>query len=522
MAGQRPVFDPNRIGVPRIVTAGERTFTVSQLNALIKQVLGDQLPGTIHLVGEISNLTRHTSGHLYLTLKDDRGEIRGVMWRSSAAALKFEPKDGLAVVATGHVDVYEPRGQYQFQIRKLEPRGTGALELAFRQLREKLDRQGLFDPARKKPIPRYPGHVVLVTSPTGAALHDMLRTLTRRYPCVRISLFPVRVQGEGAAAEIADAINRINRQAGEVGGVDVMIVGRGGGSLEDLWAFNEEVVARAIHASRIPIISAVGHEVDVTIADLAADLRAATPTAAAELAVPVRDEVMETLAGHESDLRRSVRHLIEQSRLQLDLLARSPWLREPITFVRHQEQRLDEAVSRFRLAASDRLAQARRRLHELERSLSVLQPQTLVHRRERQLDEIEARLQRAGLHRLAGARRSLHALEVHLVASSPGTLLRRHREGVETAGRDLVRLMHHRLKLAGASIESLAARLEASSYRKTLSRGYTITRDRRTGRIITAAGEVAIDGEVVTETADGSFTSKVTENPADTDPRQSE
>ena len=514
MAGQRPVFDPDRIGVPRIVTAGERTFTVSQLNALIKHVLGDQLPGTIHLVGEISNLTRHSSGHVYLTLKDDRGEIRCVIWRSTASTLKFEPKDGMGVVATGHVDVYEPRGQYQFQIRRLEPRGTGALELAFRQLRERLEREGLFDPARKKPIPRYPRHVVLVTSPTGAAVHDMLRTLTRRCPCVRVSLFPVRVQGEGAAAEIAQAIGRVNRQADEIGGVDVMIVGRGGGSLEDLWAFNEEVVARAIHASRIPIISAVGHEVDVTIADLVADLRAATPTAAAELAVPVLDEVLDMLAGYETDLRRGLRHLLEQSRSRLDRLAQSPWLRDPLTLVRHEEQHLDETVSRFKLAISDRLAKARRRLHELEIALSALQPRTLVHRHERQLNEIGSRLQWAGAHRLAEVTRRLHALEVHLVATAPGALLHHRREGLEEARRHLDRLMRHRLTLARTSLDGLDARVEASSHRKTLSRGYTITRNRETGQIVAAADEVAISEEILTETAAGSFASRVSENPA--------
>ncbi len=514
MAGQRPAFDPDRIGVPRIVTGTERTFTVSQLNSLIKRILGDQLPGTIHLIGEISNLTRHASGHVYLTLKDNRGEIRCVMWRSAAAAVKFDLKDGLEVVATGHVDVYEPRGQYQFQIKKLEPKGTGALELAFRQLRERLQREGLFDPAHKKPIPRFPRHIVLVTSPTGAALHDLLRTLTRRFPCVRISLYPVRVQGEGAADDIAKAIGRINRRAVEIGGVDVMIVGRGGGSLEDLWAFNEEAVARAIFASKIPIISAVGHEVDVTIADLAADLRAATPTAAAELAVPVLDEVRETIVAHEAALRRYMRYLLDQGRSQLDRLARSPWLRDPLTLVRHQEQRLDETSSRLKLAIADRVGRARHSLHEAEIALAAIHPRAIAHLRERHLNASADRLRQAVGRRLTAAHRNLHAKEVRLVATSPRTLLRHHRHGLEEIRRQLGRVLRNRMALARTSLGALDDRLEASSYRKTLGRGYTITRDHKTGQIITAADQVAIDDAILTETANGSFTSRVSEGPS--------
>ena len=321
MARPRGIFDPDRMSVSADAPATPRTLTVSQLNALVKRVLGDQLPGTIHLIGEISNLSRPASGHVYLTLKDDRGEVRCAMWRSSVSALKFAPADGQEVIATGHVELYEPRGQYQFQIRKLEPRGTGALELAFRQLRARLARDGLFEAGRKKPIPRYPRHIAVVTSATGAAVRDILKTLKRRCPCVSVFLYPVRVQGDGAAREIADAVTRLNRCAAALGGIDAMIVGRGGGSLEDLWAFNEEIVARAIYASRIPVISAVGHEVDVTIADLVADLRAPTPTAAAELAVPILDEVLETLTRHESRIRRAARHRLDLSRSRIEAVA---------------------------------------------------------------------------------------------------------------------------------------------------------------------------------------------------------
>ncbi|HSW43953.1 MAG TPA: exodeoxyribonuclease VII large subunit [Phycisphaerae bacterium] len=517
MAGQRPIFDPDRIDVPRIVPPGPRTCTVSQLNTLIKRVLGDQLPGTIHLIGEISNLTRHTSGHLYITLKDDRGEIRCVMWRSAAATLKFEPKDGMEVVATGHVDVYEARGQYQFYIRKLEPKGTGALELAFRQLRERLEREGLFDPKHKKPIPRFPRHVALVTSPTGAAVHDMIQTLHRRFPCVRISLHPVQVQGEGAAKDIAGAISRLNRQAHALGGIDVLIVGRGGGSLENLWAFNEEVVARAIHASAIPVISAVGHEVDLTIADLVADLRAATPTAAAELAVPVLAEVLETLATHETRLRRGLSHLLTESRVRLIRLTQSPWLRDPLMLIRHQEQRLDETHSRLKLALAGRMATAHRRIHKMEVDLAAIQPHAIIRRRLQTLGDARARLQWAMTSALAETRKNLNNLEVHLATASPRTVLSHSQDRLSEARRNLHRIIRHRLDRLHASVETIDARLRAGSYRKTLARGYSITRHRATGEVITTPAQVTRGEDVVTETAAGTFDSRVANIPDDND-----
>ncbi len=246
MAGPRPIFDPDRMKGGAATPALPKTLTPSQLNAFVKRVLGDHLPGTIHLVGEISNLARPASGHVYLTLKDERSEVRCVMWRSAAQTLKFQLNDGQEVIATGFVDVYEPRGQLQFYAQKIEPRGVGSLELAFRQLRDRLAKEGLFEPGHKKPIPRFPRRLAIVTSATGAALHDILQTLRRRYPCVDVLIDSVRVQGEGAAKEIAAAVNRLNRHSKALGEIDVLIVGRGGGSLEDLWAFNEEVVARAI------------------------------------------------------------------------------------------------------------------------------------------------------------------------------------------------------------------------------------------------------------------------------------
>lgn len=512
MASPRPIFDPDRMNVAANVPSAPRTLTVSQLNALVKRVLGDHLPGTIHLIGEISNLSRPASGHLYLTLKDDRSEVRCAMWRSAASKLKFKPADGQEVIATGYVELYEPRGQYQFQIHKLEPRGTGALELAFRQLRDRLAKEGLFDPNRKKPIPRYPRHIAVVTSATGAAVRDIFKTLKRRFPCVAVSLHPVRVQGEGAAQEIAEAVTRLNRCVAALGGIDVMIVGRGGGSLEDLWAFNEESVARAIYASRIPVISAVGHEVDVTIADLVADLRAPTPTAAAELAVPVLDEVLEALSGHESRIRRAARHRLDLSRSRIEAVAQAPWLRDPLTLIRHAGQHVDEALSRLQLSASRRISLARNRLHELEIGLAAIQPQTVIHQRRQQLADVRSRLQTCGSRVIVSAGRRLHKTEITLAGVSPQQRLLAGLDRVAQLTRHLDRITAHRLQLVHSSLQSLEIRLKASSYQQTLARGFTITRMQKDRRIITAADQVTPGQEITTETSQGEFTSHVSNN----------
>ncbi len=511
MAAQRPTFDPDRMTVHEKASLTSRTLTVSQLNAVIKQVLGDHLPGTIHLVGEISNFTRATSGHLYLTLKDDRGEIRAVMWRSSAATLKFTPADGLEVISTGHVDVYEPRGQYQFYIRRLEPRGVGSLELAFRQLHDRLAREGLFEPAHKKPIPPYPRRIAVVTSPTGAAVRDILKTLHRRFPCVSVLLYPVRVQGEGAATEIAEAVRRLNRQADALGGLDLMIVGRGGGSLEDLWAFNEETVARAIHASKVPVISAVGHEVDVTISDLVADLRAPTPTAAAELAVPVLEDLLETLSAQAGRLRRGARHRLDLARSRLDAAARFEWFRDPLTPVRRREQCLDEVCSRLRLSWSELLARTLRRLGEIEVVLATIQPRAFLQQQRNRLIEAKHRLRWAMGQRARQAERQAERTCRALLVASPRVPLQAGQQRVRQLSRVLSQVARHRLRLARQTLYALEARLETTSHRRTLARGFTITRTRQDRRIITGADQVTPGDQLVTETARGAFESCVTE-----------
>ena len=258
-----------------------------ELTGQIKGLLEGRFPA-VWVSGEISNFSRPQSGHCYLTLKDDQAQIRAVMWRSAASRVRFDLHDGLEVICQGYLDVYAPRGSYQLVIQQIEPKGLGALELALRSCASDWRPKGLFDPARKRPLPRFPRRIAFVTSPTGAAVRDFLEVLRRRWRGVHVLIVPVRVQGDGARAEIAAGIELVNRLADPV---DVLVVGRGGGSLEDLWAFNEEVVVRAIHASRIPVVSAVGHEIDVTLADLVADVRALTPSEAAERVVPAADEL---------------------------------------------------------------------------------------------------------------------------------------------------------------------------------------------------------------------------------------
>ncbi len=263
-----------------------QVFTVSELTSQIKEILEGTFVG-IWVEGEISNLRRPSSGHMYLTLKDETTQVSAVMFRSSSRDLRFAPKDGLAVIVYGRVSVYERRGEYQIAVEYMEPKGIGALQLAYEQLKERLAQEGLFDPAHKKPLPLLPQKVGVITSATGAAIRDILHVIHRRFANLQVILYPVQVQGETAAGEIARAIEEMNRW----GKIEVLIVGRGGGSIEDLWAFNEEKVARAIFASRIPIISAVGHETDYTIADFVADVRAPTPSAAAEIVVTSKDQL---------------------------------------------------------------------------------------------------------------------------------------------------------------------------------------------------------------------------------------
>ncbi len=320
----------------------ESILTVSQLTAELKDVVESTFP-SVWVTGEISNLSRPASGHCYLTLKDDEAQLRAVIWRTTAGRVSFDLHDGLEVICQGHLDLYPPRGQYQLVVTQVLPKGVGALELALRKLRDKLAGEGLFDAQHKKPLPTFPRRVAFVTSPTGAAVRDFLEVLRRRWRGTSVLVVPVRVQGDGAGVEIAAAIAAVNRLAEPP---DVLVVGRGGGSIEDLWSFNEEVVVRAIFASRIPVISAVGHEIDVTLSDLVADVRALTPSEAAERLVPAREEIVAALDGRRKRLAAALRNRATHARGRLDALAGRAVFRRPLDGVRALAQRLDEWQSR--------------------------------------------------------------------------------------------------------------------------------------------------------------------------------
>jgi len=357
-------------------TAAPHALTVSQLTAQIKDLVEGAF-SSVWVAGEVSNFSRPQSGHCYFTLKDDAAQIRAVMWRGTASRVKFDLADGLEVICHGHLDVYAPRGSYQLVVDQLQPKGIGALELALRKLREKLATEGLFDPARKRPLPAFPRRLAFVTSPTGAAVRDFLEVLRRRWRGVDVLVIPARVQGEGAAQEIVAGIRLANRISPPP---DVLVVGRGGGSLEDLWAFNEEPVVRAIAASRIPTVSAVGHEIDVTLADLAADVRALTPSEAAERVVPAAEEMAARMRSHGERLRAAVHRRVLVGRARVDALAGQRLFRRPFDMVHDRNRRLDELALRGRAAVLALFRNSQSGLAALAGKLGSLNPLAVLAR----------------------------------------------------------------------------------------------------------------------------------------------
>ena len=351
-------------------------LSVSQLTALIQGTLETTFH-SLWVSGEVSEVSRPHSGHIYFTLKDAQAQIRGVIWKSAAARIKFKLEEGQEVICQGDIDVYPPRGTYQLVVRQVEPLGAGALQLAFKQLQQRLAAEGLFDPARKRPLPVFPRRVGFVTSPTGAAVRDFLEVAARRFRGVEVLVIPARVQGDGAAAEIVRGIELANRL---VPALDVLVVGRGGGSLEDLWSFNEEAVVRAIFASRLPVVSAVGHEIDVTLADLVADVRALTPSEAAERIIPSADELTARLGHHERRLVSNLRSRATAARRHVQQLAKSRVLRDPKSLLYDLSRRLDELDVAGARAIRRRLAQASERVRATAARLESLSPLAVLAR----------------------------------------------------------------------------------------------------------------------------------------------
>ncbi|OME07153.1 exodeoxyribonuclease VII large subunit [Paenibacillus odorifer] len=398
------------------MAAERQVYSIKELNRYIRMKLdSDNLLSDVWIRGEISNFTHHGSGHMYFTLKDESSRIKAIMFASHNQRLPFIPKEGARVIARGNVTVYERDGQYQFYATHMQPDGIGSLYLAYEQLKSKLEKEGLFAEARKRSLPRFPKCIGVITSPTGAAVRDIVITLQRRFPQVAIVIYPVLVQGKGAAPSIVKAIGALNA----MGEADVLIVGRGGGSLEELWAFNEEEVARAISASRIPVISAVGHETDFTIADFAADLRAATPTAAAELAVPHAGELAAQLRQLQQRLRQALQQRAQRGRERHSVLQRSLALAGPRRTLIQHTQRLDMLRERLQRSADARLSRSRERKAVLHHSLQRFHPRDSVAAARQLTDSLRRELMGAMQARLQ-EKRSRYMAEIrHLDALSP-------------------------------------------------------------------------------------------------------
>lgn len=353
-------------------------LSVSQLNRYIKMnFVADENLANIFISGEISNFTNHyRTGHLYFTLKDDSAAVRAVMFNSSAKRLKFMPEDGMKVIARGRVSVYEASGQYQLYVDDMQPDGVGALNLAYEQLKEKLQKEGLFSELHKKPLPPYPEKVGVITSPTGAAVRDIINVLGRRFPYAEIVFCPVLVQGEGAHLQLTDAVNLFNSERA----ADVIIIGRGGGSIEDLWEFNDEGLARAVYNSEIPVISAVGHETDFTICDFVADMRAPTPSAAAELAVPDANELQYALSALKNRMFLNVSSGIADRRSRLEYLTSKGALKSPDEMLSNRSQRLDTAFSKMLSSYENRIGGKKVEFISAATALSKLDPMSVLMR----------------------------------------------------------------------------------------------------------------------------------------------
>jgi exodeoxyribonuclease VII large subunit len=361
-------------------SAAPAALTVSQLTAQLRGTIEAKFPA-VWVAGEVSNFTRASSGHWYFTLKDATAQIKAAMFRGFNLRMRFDPRDGQEIFARGRISVYDPRGEYQLIVEEIQPKGVGAAELALQQLKAKLLAKGYFDPKRKRPLPRPPRRVALVASATGAAVRDMIEVFAQRWPFTDVIVRPTRVQGDGAAPDIAHALKQLNwLHRNERLAFDAIVLGRGGGSAEDLWAFNEELVADAIFASKVPVVSAVGHEIDVTVADLVADHRAETPTAAVVALTPDRHEVLAALGTLHARATEAAERRLRLARQRLDQFATRTAFRRPLQRVRDLEQRLDDTAARLNRAARLRLFQATQKLAEVSARLETLSPLQVLAR----------------------------------------------------------------------------------------------------------------------------------------------
>ncbi|HTS12417.1 MAG TPA: exodeoxyribonuclease VII large subunit [Candidatus Limnocylindrales bacterium] len=493
---QSSLFDTN-------LMPQRRVWKVSELTQSISDLLEGNFPD-VWIEGEVSNYRAAQSGHLYFTLKDARAQIRCVCFRDQLRGLKFRPEDGLHVIVRGSLGIYEARGDYQVYVSYMEPMGAGALQLAFEQLKKKLQEEGLFEESRKKPLPVLPRCIGIVSSPTGAAIRDILRVLKRRFANAHVQLYPVKVQGDGAAAEIVQALRHFNR----VKFADVLIVARGGGSLEDLWAFNEEIVARAIFASVIPVITGVGHETDFTIADFVADLRAPTPSAAAEVVVRSRHEFDRSIAEHQRQLAQRMRYVLSEWRHRVRDLETHRGFRQIELLVRRRRQDVDDLAADVAVALRLRLSAARQRLTKADAQISSFDLRgraTVLRRRiEHQRESLRSSLERIVTRKHRGFE-SLHVKFARIDLRARVGRVRREWEGYS---RELCVRMDAVLAAKQRRFAHADVQLQERGPLKPLERGYAIAYD-ASGKVLRSAEQVAAGDDISVRLARGEIDATV-------------
>ena len=480
-----------------------RVWKVSEVTARIRDLLEGHF-NDIWIEGEVSNCHGAQSGHLYFTLKDMRAQIRCVCFRDNVRLLKFRPEDGLKITVRGSVSVYDQRGEYQVYVTHIEPLGLGALQLAFEQLKKKLAAEGLFDEARKKALPALPRCIGVISSPTGAAIHDILRVLKRRFPNVHLRLYPVKVQGDGAAMEIVQGLRYFNR----TGFAEVLILARGGGSLEDLWAFNEEVVARAIGSSEIPVITGVGHETDFTIADFVADVRAPTPSAAAEIVVRSRREFERHIADHLRHLSQQMRYRVSEFRHRVRDLQTHRGFRQMEVLIRNRRQHVDELANSIAIGMRLRLGTARQRVTRAGAQIGSFDLRSraagLRRRSEHQRGALAAVLARVVTIR----HRRLGDAQIRLARIDLRARVARLRHAFDQRSTDLRMYVVRLLDARKTQFQMIDLQRQERDPSKALERGYAIAYD-ATGRVLRSADQVAVGEDISVRLAKGALDATV-------------
>jgi exodeoxyribonuclease VII large subunit len=480
-----------------------RILTVSELTGKVRDLLAKNFTD-IWVEGEISNCRPAQSGHIYFTLKDDRAQVRCVFFKQQQRGIKFRPEDGLHVTVRGSLSVYDARGEYQIYVETIEPVGLGALQLAFEQLKKRLEAEGLFSQERKKPLPMLPSRIGLITSPSGAAVRDVIRILRRRFPNVCLTLYPVRVQGDGSATEIVKALKFFNQKKF----VDVLILARGGGSLEDLWAFNEEILARAIADSEIPVISGVGHETDFTIADFVADVRASTPSAAAELVVQTRREFDKHIADLRETIASLIRHRLLSSSRRVHELSGRRGFRRPLDLLRQQRQRADEMTSRLAQGLRARLEQSRKRFTTAHVRIVSFDFRTKINAMCRRVDAHAARMEAALRAKIEHSHKKFNVWQLRILSFDFRAKISALQLRLEKRDTELTIRIDRQLRIKSDGLTRLIVQLNERNPKNLLARGYAIATD-AVGNILKSVEGVNLGDAVTVQLRHGQLTTEV-------------